>query len=47
MTWESNVSVIRDYFWPNPTKQISAESQAAMRGDLQDKTTLILKVQNK
>lgn len=29
--------VIRDYFWPKPPKQISAESQAAMQGDLRGK----------
>lgn len=29
--------VIRDYFWPNPPRQISVESQAALKADLQEK----------
>ncbi|MGH8159273.1 MAG: hypothetical protein ACREPQ_14225 [Rhodanobacter sp.] len=33
------VTTIRDYFWPNPPKRISAESQAAMKADSKDKGT--------
>ena len=41
------MSTLHDYFWPNPPKRISKESQVAMKRDMQDKRVFSLDLDDK